>query len=516
MKRLIALMAAVMFCSVAAAQMLTTYFNPVIKGDVPDPTIIRFGEWYYAAGTSSEWAPHYPIFKSQDLVGWEACGHIFAKKPEWTKSSFWAPELFVHNGKVYAYYTARKASDNVSCIGVAVADSPESEFIDYGPVVEFGSEAIDAFVLEDNGELYISWKAYGLDKRPIELLASKLSADGLELEGEPFSLLVDEEQQGMEGQHWLKIGDYYYIVYAVKGCCGPGSDYEVAVARSKSLRGPYEKYSGNPILKGDAENVLSIGHGTIVTAEDGRMYYMCHAYLRGERFYAGRQPFLQEIALGEDGWLHFVEGDVAKLEHKRPSAMKEYKWRPSEFMDDFSAKKLRPEWSWNYIGNDVKTSIRRGRLLLSGKSLGDRKVGTVLALRPEAANYYLMTTVTNRNDSWKGIVFYGDERNLMTLGCKGDKIMLKMVKDGVESIIATDDLPKGRVELSMVIQQGTKAFFDWVDAKGGIHRIGERDIDLHDLVRWDRVARPGLYHEGDVDAPAVFESVEMGDFFWIR
>jgi hypothetical protein len=103
----------------------------------------------------------------------------------------------------------------------------------------------------------------------------------------------------------------------------------------------------------------------------------------------------------------------------------------------------------------------------------------------------------------------------MTLGCKGDKIILKKVKDGVESIVATDDLPKGEIELVMVVQQGTKVFFEWCD-KQGVHQIGERDIDLHELVRWDRVARPGLYHEGDVDAPAVFESAQMGDFFWIR
>jgi hypothetical protein len=50
-------------------------------------------------------------------------------------------------------------------------------------------EAIDAFIFNDNGQLYITFKAYGLDDRPIEILGSKLSADGLKLEGEPFSLI---------------------------------------------------------------------------------------------------------------------------------------------------------------------------------------------------------------------------------------------------------------------------------------------------------------------------------------
>ena len=60
-----------------------------------------------------------------------------------------------------------------------MADSPTGKFKDYGPVVEFGKEAIDAFILEDKGKLYISWKAYGLDNQPIELLACKLTDDAL-------------------------------------------------------------------------------------------------------------------------------------------------------------------------------------------------------------------------------------------------------------------------------------------------------------------------------------------------
>lgn len=95
-------------------------------------------------------------------------------------------------------------TDGTSYIGVATADKPEGPYTDHGPIVEYGTEAIDAFVLEDAGELYISWKAYGLDPRPIELLACKISDDGLRMAGEPFTLLRDDKRQGMEGQHWLK------------------------------------------------------------------------------------------------------------------------------------------------------------------------------------------------------------------------------------------------------------------------------------------------------------------------
>ena len=178
-KLLIALLGTVLFTGTSVAQQQTYFTNPVIHGDVADPSILRINDTYYATGTSSEWAPYYPVFTSTDLVNWKQTGHIFTEQPEWTKSSFWAPELFYYKGKVYVYYTARMKSNNSSYIGVAVADSPTGKFKDYGPVVEFEKEAIDAFVMEDKGELYITWKAYGLDNRPIDFDKIKRATEEL-------------------------------------------------------------------------------------------------------------------------------------------------------------------------------------------------------------------------------------------------------------------------------------------------------------------------------------------------
>lgn len=289
----------------------TAYFeNPVIKSDVPDPSVIRIGTTYYAAGTSGNKKEVYPLFKSTNLVDWQPIGHVFNDWPEWTLGSFWAPELFEHNGKIYCYYTARNKQDRISCIGVATADSPEGPYTDHGPLVQWTNEAIDAYVYDDNGQLYITWKAYGLEPdRPIELLASRLSDDGLKMEGEVFSLLKDIEDLGMEGQCIFRAGAYYYILYAARDCCTPSSDYEVRVARSKSMTGPYEKYEGNPILRGDGKTIQSCGHGTLVSTPKGRYYYLCHAYLMG-RYDDGRQPILQELVIGRDGWPHFKTGNV--------------------------------------------------------------------------------------------------------------------------------------------------------------------------------------------------------------
>ena len=62
-----------------------TYRNPVIPGDFPDPTVVRVGDTYYAATSSSEWALPYRLFRSADLVNWDYIGPaIPASKPKET------------------------------------------------------------------------------------------------------------------------------------------------------------------------------------------------------------------------------------------------------------------------------------------------------------------------------------------------------------------------------------------------------------------------------------------------
>lgn len=51
---------------------------------------------------------------------------------------------------------------------------------------------------------------------------------------------------------------------------------------------------------------------------DGRMFYMCHAYLKGEGFYAGRQPILQEMEVTDDHWVRFKTGSVAVMKQPVP------------------------------------------------------------------------------------------------------------------------------------------------------------------------------------------------------
>src|SRR5205823_7057502 len=110
--KLLRLFAALIPCSAAFAAAPFQYQNPVRAGDFPDPSVIRVGDEYWATATSSEWAPHFPILHSRDLVNWEVTGHVFERMPAWAKANFWAPEISAYKGKFFIYFTAREQASN--------------------------------------------------------------------------------------------------------------------------------------------------------------------------------------------------------------------------------------------------------------------------------------------------------------------------------------------------------------------------------------------------------------------
>jgi len=488
-------------CIHAVAQQFT---NPVIPGDYADPTVIRFAGKYYAAGTSSEWAPHYPIFESTDLVNWKSIGPAFKTKPEWTKASFWAPELYVLNDKIFLYYTARRASDGVSYIGVASTDDIYRGFQDHGCLVEFGREAIDAFIFEDGGKLYISWKAYGLDQRPIELLCSELSSDGLKLVGEPFMLLRDDEKIGMEGQYMFKKGDYYYIIYSIRGCCGARSNYAVSVARSKLFKGPYEKYAGNPILQGNSQEIQSCGHGTAVETSDGRLYYLFHAYVKGAGFFNGRQAFLKELAVNDEKWPYFITGQYASFHEPLPSNQIVQK-TVTDFEDTFEGSVLKPEWTWNFTFADNSSRVNNNTLFLTGTPIAENKYGTVLCLRTLKPDYEITTAIKSQNGIFSGLTIYGDKDNLILFGIENEKLILKQIRRGEEQVLFNNAL-SGSVHLKITVSDGCNVSYHWSRDLINWNTLPPTDQNknVSYLPPWDRAFRPGLIHIGNENTPAEY------------
>lgn len=52
------------------------YFNPILAGFYPDPSVCRKGDTYYMVNSSFGFFPGVPLFTSQDLVNWKQAGHV--------------------------------------------------------------------------------------------------------------------------------------------------------------------------------------------------------------------------------------------------------------------------------------------------------------------------------------------------------------------------------------------------------------------------------------------------------
>jgi len=470
--------------------------NPVIAGDFADPSVIRIGNRYYAAGTSSEWAPHYPVYMSDDLYHWKHVNYIFHEKQPWMFGSFWAPELFYHNNKVYAYYTVRDTS-GISCIGVASASDPLSEFTDHGVVIRTGKEAIDPFVFNDNGKLYISWKAYGLDKRPIELLMSRLSDDGLKLEGEIVSIKKDDGRQGLEGQSMINHNGYYYLFYSAGSCCGVPCSYNLRVSRSKSITGPFIDYEANPVLHENGAWMCT-GHGTPVLRADGKWFYLFHAYNKESNVYTGRQGLLTEIAWNsETGWPLFKQPDSA------------VRAKQDTWIDEFNDRKTGLMWTWDFRHSKVKAINSNGMLTLSGETKAGNKSGSGVCVRTVSGNYEISTALANINNSLKGLVLYGDDNANTGIGIRGDNLVIWSNNNNKTDTLKTLKLSSLKnVKLKMSVSYGRMIRFFFCTDGGKWKQLPVSNkgdgLDVSYTKQWDRAPRPGLIHKGKPSEPAQF------------
>lgn len=470
----------------------------VIPGDFADPSIIRVGQKYFAVGTSSEWAPHFPIYESSNLKNWTQQGYVFNIAPEWTSGSFWAPEYFKIGSKYYIYYSARRKSDNSCYIGVATSNYPDKGFKDHGVILAYGKETIDPFIFNDGGQLYITYKAFGVENRPIEILASKLSQDGLRIDGTPFTLLKDEKRIGMEGQSILKRNGYYYIFYSAGDCCGAGCSYQVGVARSRSFSGPYQYFNQNPVLS-ENNHWKCMGHGSFVDAPNGRQYYLHHAYNKSTSVATGRQGLISELTWpSKQNWPKLIPQQI--LDTTR-----------NDIYDNFSSKNLMNYWQWDFRNSSPLITQKNKVLTLGGNTMTNNPVGIVLTTRPVAATFSMQVTVLNKNNALKGLAFYGDANAAIGLGVQGNQILVWQVVDKKFSILLSEsitiDMP---VRLELEVDSERIVRFKYrqsnMDWKNLAAKVNLKEILLQ---QWDRSPRPGLHYQGRNTENANFSNFSL-------
>jgi xylan 1,4-beta-xylosidase len=464
--------------TIASAQTL------VMPGDFPDPSVVKIGDSYFASATSSNWAPAFPLLESKDLINWELRPAIFDELPAWADCYFWAPEISYENGRVYVYYSAHKRDGNL-CVGIASADSIGGKFRDHGAIMCENVGSIDAFPMRDEqGKLYLIWKRDGNSvNQPTPILARQINEARSQATGEETELFRNDapwEGNLVEGVSMIKHNGFFYAFYSASGCCGRACSYGIGVARAKHLLGPWEKFSGNPLLT-NSDRWKCNGHGT-VAEKDGRFYFLHHAYDSASNVFVGRQGVLTEFTFTDNGWIKFIKAPLEK-----PAI-------PSELLDSFNGTDLSPHWQWS-IFSPVKYRLDKGLLTL-GAQLS--KSGSYIGQRVYSVNYTVDITLNLKSDAETGIALIGDEKNLVYASRRANKIHVVKLEADKETIIRSIKF-KARdvIYLRLEVKGNSKLHFYWSTDGAQFTPLHESFIEADFLPPWDRGVRAGIISKGE-------------------
>jgi beta-xylosidase len=446
-------------------------------------------------------------------VNWQLVDNVFAKRPEWSVANYWAPEIAAYKGRYYVYYVGRKKGGPLA-VAVATADKPQGPYTDHGVLVSQAPGSIDPVPFDDeNGERYLIWKEDGNSKKiPTILWAQKLNEDGTKLVGEMKEILRNDapwEGAVVEGPFVVKHENWFYIFYSGSGCCGAGCNYALGVARSHSLRGPYEKCPRNPILAGN-EHWKCPGHGSIVQDERGRYFLMYHAYATKDHVFTGRQALLDEVKFEKDDWPSINNGKGPSSEAASPYAAREKKAELS-FIDDFDDGRLRAGWQWP-VADEPRYEARAGTLILRVCRPTNELTAGILARTTTTGDYTADTIVDMsrlEKNAFAGLSAFGDRGNAVGLAAGEGKLVLWRREKGQHKELDIRPAPDSRnLRLRLMTTAGHQFKFSASgDGKQWIP-VGD-DVEGKHLPPWDRNVRVALTVGGAPEAAAVFDSFRI-------
>ena len=343
----------------------SSYRNPIIDADVPDPDVVRVGDRFYLVASSFHRAPGLPVFVSDDLVEWTRIGYALERSEpaEWFAlprhgGGVWAPSIRHHGGRFFVVYP-----DPDQGIFVVTAEDPA------GPWSEPRQQQprlglIDPCPLwDDDGSTYLvhGW-ARSRSGRKNVLTVVPVDAE-LEHPIGPAVDVVDGHRidgcTTLEGPKFYKRDGVYWI-FAPAG--GVATGWQVAF-RADDPFGPYE----HRVVLAQGDTPVNGPHqGAWVEDGSGRDWFL-HFQDRGVY---GRVLHLQPMAWADDGWPlmgEAVRGGPAQpvLEYPAPPGARQGS-RTLARSDDFAGGIPSRDWQWEAIPDAGALAAAGSGLALRG------------------------------------------------------------------------------------------------------------------------------------------------------
>lgn len=390
--RLIALALAAAALTLTTATAQPTFTNPVLGGDYPDPSIMREGNDYYMTHSAFDYVPGLVVFHSTDLVNWEPIS--FALKEY--LGSIWAPDIKKIDGRYYIYFTVHR---NPGTNYVVWADSP------YGPwsdPIDLKIGDIDpCVVIGEDGKRYLVMSGGN---------RWTLSDDGLSVvegsrihfyDGWRYPDTWVTEGFSLEGPKLYWHNGWLYYIAAEGGTAGPPTSHLVAVARSKSINGPWVNMPTNPLIHTwkNSEQWWSKGHGSLIDTPDGRWYCVYHSYENGFTN-LGRQTLMEPVHFTADGWLKADGGDASQ-----PMAAPMGKLSNTDRHAHLSEFRIGLDWKYYKDYDPQRATVKDGVLTLKGKGTNVGSSSPLMFVAG-AHNYEIEAEITLHGDVKAGLTLY--------------------------------------------------------------------------------------------------------------
>ena len=369
------------------------YQNPVLPGFYPDPSVCRVGDDYYMVNSTFNYFPGVPVHHSKDLIHWEQIGHCITR-PTQTRlqnigawSGIYAPTIRYHEGTFYMVTT------NVSGGGhfYVTTKDPAGEWSDPIRVWDQGIDP-DLF-FDDNGKTYFL-SAQGAGE--IHLAEIDLKTGRLLSRSE--TIWRGTGGRCAEGPHMYKKDGWYYLMIAEGGTEYGHSE---TIARSRSLRGPFESCPSNPILshapaRGYQNPIQGTGHADLVQAHDGSWWLVCLGFrvLGGFYHVTGRETMLAPVNWDENGWPVVNGNGSISLEMKVPT-LPQVPFAEKPARTEFDEAKLGLEWNYYCAPHSENYSLseREGwlRLRTSAVTISNSNSPTWLGRRQQHIDFAAAT-----------------------------------------------------------------------------------------------------------------------------
>ena len=458
------------------------FYNPILQGCYPDPSITRKGDDYYLVTSTFAMFPGVPIFHSKDLVNWTQIGHVLDRKSQLKvqdtgiSAGIYAPSIkYNANNETFYMITTQFAGD-INNMVVKTKDP----FQGWSEVYKLKFNGIDpSLFFDDNGKAYVVhndapdrgkelynghrvikiWE-YDVENDQVIAGTDKIIVDG--------GVDISRKPIWIEAPHIYKKNGIYYLMCAEGGT---GDWHSEVIFTSENPMGPYVPAPNNPILSqrylnsNRANKVDWAGHADLVEGTDGKHYGVFLAIRPNEKglVNTGRETFI--LPVDWSGKYPVFENGLVPMEPKlkMPKGVENKTGTEGffpngnfTFTDNFTVPKLDYRW----IGmrgprEDFITTSKNG-LNIKPFAVSIKAVAPVSALFQRQQHQHFTATTTMKftpksENELAGLTCYQSERFNYVFGItKKDKdfyILLEKTEKGQSKIIAS-----AKIDVKMPVQ----------------------------------------------------------------